>query len=188
MTFQENASLLYSMTEGAPVNIMCADLDGNIQYLNPKSFETLRSLQGILPVDVDKIQGHSYDVFHKNPAYQTDILKDASKLPLQTNIQLGEETLRSLGHRDDGRRRQLHGPDGHLGGYHRQAESRRRCRAPKLDDVEGAPVNIMCADREGNIQYLNPASVKYAARDRRDPPDQSQGRHWKQHGCLPQEP
>ena len=33
------------------------------------------------------------DVFHKNPKYQRDLIKNADRLPLNAQISLGEETL-----------------------------------------------------------------------------------------------
>ncbi|MET0287753.1 MAG: PAS domain-containing protein, partial [Polyangiales bacterium] len=65
-----------SMVENAPVNIMCADRDFNIRYINPASTRTLRSIEQYLPVKVDAILGQSIDIFHKNPARQRQILSD----------------------------------------------------------------------------------------------------------------
>lgn len=84
---------IQSMVESAPFNIMCADLDGVIQYLNPKSLETLRSIEKDLPVKVAEIKGGSYDVFHRNPKGVRKILSSASNLPYKTTIQLGENKL-----------------------------------------------------------------------------------------------
>lgn len=82
-----------SMMENAPINVMFAGLDLNIAYLNPKSKETLRGLQKLLPIPVDSFVGSSIDVFHKNPAHQRKLLADDRNLPLRTKIKLGEETL-----------------------------------------------------------------------------------------------
>ncbi|MCH8156256.1 MAG: PAS domain-containing methyl-accepting chemotaxis protein [Nitrospinae bacterium] len=82
-----------SMMENAPVNIMYADLDLNIQYMNPASAKTLRTLEQYLPITVDKMVGHSIDVFHKNPSHQRKLLADPKNLPHRANIQLGPEVL-----------------------------------------------------------------------------------------------
>jgi methyl-accepting chemotaxis protein len=42
---------------------------------------------------VAEIEGASFDIFHKEPSYQRDLVKDESNLPLQAHIQVGPETL-----------------------------------------------------------------------------------------------
>lgn len=94
---QENeVARITSMMESVPVNIMCADKEGVIQYLNPKSLQTLKQIESELPVRVEEILGSSFDMFHKNPAHQRNIVIDDSKLPIESLIQLGAETLELL--------------------------------------------------------------------------------------------
>ena len=81
------------MMENSPTNMMFADRDFTITYMNPASLETLRGLQEHLPVPVDKIVGTSLDVFHKSPDYQRGILSDEAQLPRRANISVGPETL-----------------------------------------------------------------------------------------------
>ena len=82
-----------SMTDNSPINIMFADPDLNIRYMNPASTNTLKSLQHLLPVPVEKMIGQNIDVFHKNPSYQRGLLSDPKNLPRKANIQVGPETL-----------------------------------------------------------------------------------------------
>lgn len=82
-----------SMMENAPINVIFADCDLKIQYMNPASLKTLRTLEDLLPVKADQIVGQSIDIFHKNPAYQRRILSDPKNLPHRANIKVGEETL-----------------------------------------------------------------------------------------------
>ncbi|MCG8450882.1 MAG: methyl-accepting chemotaxis protein [Pirellulales bacterium] len=82
-----------AIVENAPINIMLADLEGTIVYMNPASEKTLRSIEDVLPVSVDQIVGGSYDVFHKNPAHQRKLLADPKNLPHQAQISVGEHTL-----------------------------------------------------------------------------------------------
>ncbi|MGK0238072.1 MAG: methyl-accepting chemotaxis protein [Candidatus Pelagisphaera sp.] len=82
-----------SMTENSPVNIMFADKDLTIRYMNPSSSRTLETLQEHLPVRADKMIGQNIDVFHKNPSYQRGLLADPKNLPRQANISVGPETL-----------------------------------------------------------------------------------------------
>lgn len=85
-------SRLNSMLENAPTNVMTADRDLKINYVNPASLTTLKKLEKYLPVKADNVLGTSVDAFHKNPAYQRKILSDPANLPVRQNIQIGPET------------------------------------------------------------------------------------------------
>ena len=82
-----------AIVENAPINIMLADLDGTIIYMNPASNSTLKTIEDQLPVKVDEIVGGSYDVFHQNPAHQRKLLSDPRNLPHTAEISVGTETL-----------------------------------------------------------------------------------------------
>ncbi|MCZ6673358.1 MAG: methyl-accepting chemotaxis protein [Verrucomicrobia bacterium] len=82
-----------SMMENAPINVMCADLDLVIQYMNPASYKTLKTLEHLLPIKVDQMVGHSIDVFHKVPEHQRKLLANPKNLPHQAHIKVGDETL-----------------------------------------------------------------------------------------------
>lgn len=84
-------SRLMSMIENSPTNVMLADRDFRITYVNPASLALLRKLERHLPVKADKIVGTIIDVFHKDPAYQRKILADPSNLPVRANINIGPE-------------------------------------------------------------------------------------------------
>jgi methyl-accepting chemotaxis protein len=87
------AARFESMLENAPTNVMFADRDFVIQYMNPASLETLRKLEEHLPVKADDIVGSSLDIFHKNPSYQRGILASEENLPRPANINVGPEVL-----------------------------------------------------------------------------------------------
>ncbi len=93
LALEQQVARVTSMMENSPTNMMFADREFNITYMNPASLETLRGLQEYLPVPVDKIVGTSLDVFHKNPDYQRGILADDANLPRRANISVGPETL-----------------------------------------------------------------------------------------------
>ena len=82
-----------AMTENSPINVIYADKDLNIQYMNPASEKTLKTVAQYLPIPVDQIMGKSVDIFHQNPAHQRNILSDPRNLPHQAIIQLGPEKL-----------------------------------------------------------------------------------------------
>ena len=82
-----------SMMEQAPINIMFADTDFKIRYMNPASRKTLQSIESHLPIKAADMMEQSIDVFHKNPSHQRRILSDPNNLPVQSNISVGPETL-----------------------------------------------------------------------------------------------
>ena len=69
------------MVENAPVNMMYADLDLKIQYMNPRAEQTLKKLEAHLPIKVDQMIGQSIDIFHKAPEHQRRLLADPRNLP-----------------------------------------------------------------------------------------------------------
>ncbi len=81
------------LVENAPLNIMYADRNLVLQYMNPAAHKTFAALEKYLPVKAHEMVGKSIDIFHKNPAHQRGLLADESKLPHQAQIQLGPETL-----------------------------------------------------------------------------------------------
>ena len=87
------ATQVKNMMENMPTNVMYVDRDLVLTYMNPKSKDTLKTLEHLLPVKVDQMMGTCIDVFHKNPAHQRQILSDPQNLPYQGHILLGEETL-----------------------------------------------------------------------------------------------
>jgi methyl-accepting chemotaxis protein len=81
------------MIENAPVNVMYADRDLKLQYMNETSIKTFKRLEQYLPVKVEQMIGQSLDVFHKNPEHQRRLLADPRNLPYSATIRLGPEIL-----------------------------------------------------------------------------------------------
>ncbi len=84
-------ALLPSMLERAAANVMFADTDFTIRYLNEASRRTLQKIAHLLPVSPDRVLGSSIDIFHKQPMHQRRLLGDPSNLPHQARFLLGEE-------------------------------------------------------------------------------------------------
>lgn len=84
---------ILSMMENAPVNVIFADRDLKIRYMNPASMKQLKALEHLLPMKAEHIAGQSIDVFHRNPEHQRRILQDPKNLPHRAEIKLGAETL-----------------------------------------------------------------------------------------------
>ena len=91
---ENEVARMTSMIENVPINIMMCDLDFNLVYMNPASSKTLKSVEHLLPKPVDQLVGEKIDIFHKNPLHQRKMLSDASNLPHEAKIKLGEHTLR----------------------------------------------------------------------------------------------
>jgi methyl-accepting chemotaxis protein len=80
-----------SIVDNAPTNIMLANRDLKITYINPASMVFLRKIERYLPTRPENVVGSSIDVFHKDPAYQRKILSDPKNLPIRANINIGPE-------------------------------------------------------------------------------------------------
>ncbi len=88
---QSELTRIKQMVDNAPVNIMYADLDLKVRYMNPKAEQTLKRLEEHLPIKVSRIIGSSIDIFHKAPEYQQRLLADARNLPRTRTINVGPE-------------------------------------------------------------------------------------------------
>jgi methyl-accepting chemotaxis protein len=91
---EKKVSRLAGFVENNPGNMIAADKDFIIQYMNPASKKVLGTLEQYLPVRVDEIIGQSVDIFHKNPAHQQKILSNPANLPHEAMIQVGPEILK----------------------------------------------------------------------------------------------
>lgn len=93
LELEKQVARITSMMENSPTNMMFADRDFVITYMNPASLETLTRLEEHLPVKAADVVGSSLDIFHKTPAYQRGILADDGNLPRRANINVGPEVL-----------------------------------------------------------------------------------------------
>ncbi len=91
-TLEAEQARFASMLENAPTNVLLANRDLTIVYVNPASLNTLRKLERHLPVRPENVLGSSIDIFHKNPAHQRKILSNDKNLPVRANIAIGPET------------------------------------------------------------------------------------------------
>jgi methyl-accepting chemotaxis protein len=89
---EEAAFRVRSALDGCATNMMVADENYNIIYMNQTMLEMMRSnetkLRAVLPnLDSKKLIGSCIDVFHKNPAHQRGILEKLTGT-LQTDLEL----------------------------------------------------------------------------------------------------
>ncbi len=82
-----------AMVENSIDNMMFADNDLKLAYMNPASKQTFKKLAHLLPCHPDEMIGISIDLFHKNPEPIRQLLADPKNLPYSVEITLGEETL-----------------------------------------------------------------------------------------------
>lgn len=73
------ASMIKQALESSSNNLMVADNDGVITYMNPTTLSLMReaadTFRAIFPsFDPDKLIGQNFDLFHKSPAHQRNLL------------------------------------------------------------------------------------------------------------------
>ncbi|QDT97872.1 methyl-accepting chemotaxis protein [Gimesia aquarii] len=156
---EEAAERVQSMMDNIPVNVMLANTDLEITYVNPASVEKLKSLEQFLPVKVENLVGQNIDIFHKDPAYQRGILNDPSNLPSRATIQVGPEKLDLLvSPVTDGEGKYI----GPMVTWEVITEKLRlESEMVRVQNMmENIPVNVMLANTDLEITYVNPASVK----------------------------
>jgi methyl-accepting chemotaxis protein len=81
------------LIENAPINIMYADRELNLQYMNPAATSAFRTLERHLPVRTDEMAGKPIALLLSLPAQQQDSLADPRNLPHHAQLPLGPETL-----------------------------------------------------------------------------------------------
>jgi len=90
---EEEQSRLLHMLDYMPLAVITCDTNGNINYINKTSVDTLKPLEAMLPAPADDLLGKSIDIFHKNPSHQRKILASPANLPHTAKIKLGDDTL-----------------------------------------------------------------------------------------------
>jgi methyl-accepting chemotaxis protein len=151
-------SRLASMLENAPTNVLMANRELKIIYVNPASLATLRKIERHLPVKAENVLGSNVDVFHKDPAYQRKILGDDKNLPVRAKIQIGPELADLLVTAIYDQNKKYIGPMVTWELITEQ-EKLRQEQARIQSIVENAPTNVLLADRDFKIIYVNPASL-----------------------------
>lgn len=144
-------------------NILYADADFNLVYMNKRSTETLREInaevQAILGFSYESFIGRSIDDFHKNPAYQRKMLSNEKNFPIRSEIKLGSLILdlnieRIANSKGD--------TEGYVVNWEEISEKKRveadAQRAQSMIDL--SPINIMMATPEGVMISMNKASEK----------------------------
>ena len=153
--------------DGASTNVMIADNDLNIVYLNDSVQAMLKTAESDIRKDLPnfntaKLMGANIDSFHKNPAHQRGMLKNLSST-YRTSIKVGGRTFDLIANpvtNDAGER---------VGSVVEWADVTAQLKLQEeikqaADDnlrvkraLDGASANVMVADNDLNIVYLNDA-------------------------------
>ena len=89
---RKQAGRALSMIQSTPSNIMVADRNLRLCYMNPAMERTLRGLERHLPVSVAGLIGQPIDLFYSQQNDLKRIIVDPARLPHRTIITLGSET------------------------------------------------------------------------------------------------
>ncbi len=84
------------MMENIPLNILYANTDLELVYMNATSRKTLKAIEHLLPLPIDNLIGQKIDIFHKEPEQQRQFLRNPDNLPHRAKIRLGEHHMSLL--------------------------------------------------------------------------------------------
>ena len=88
---RKQASRVLSMVQSTPSNIMAADRDLRLRYMNPAMERLLRRLEPQLPVPVSGLIGQPIEVFYPQQADLRRTVADPAQLPHRATVALGGE-------------------------------------------------------------------------------------------------
>jgi methyl-accepting chemotaxis protein len=80
-----------SMVESTPSNIMVADRDLRLRYMNPAMEQLLRGLEPQLPAPISQLIGQPIDLFYRQQNDLRRIIADPAHLPHKAIVTLGNE-------------------------------------------------------------------------------------------------
>jgi methyl-accepting chemotaxis protein len=166
MASADAAARSANIVNNAPANIMVANRDCVIDYMNPAMIKSLAKLADYLPVSVDEVLGSNIDIFHENPAHQRRFLADDSNLPHTAQLTIGTETAvleMTAIYNKAGDYTGAMATWEFITEQLEQEAARREAAmeaAKAKNIVENAGTNIMMANRDLVIEYMNPAMIK----------------------------
>ncbi|PHS19762.1 MAG: methyl-accepting chemotaxis protein [Kangiella sp.] len=160
----EIARMEGAMASSATATMM-VDRDLLITYMNPATEKLLEKLEPVLKeiwsdfkATTDFMMGKCIDDFHANPTHQRKILGDPSNLPYQTNIKLGEKTVRLNVAAIMDSSGEYVGSSLEWADVTEQVNSQIEI-GRLVSATQGMTTNLMMADEDGVINYTNPSLV-----------------------------
>jgi len=161
----EAAQKIKSTLDNASVNVMMADNDGIIRYMNKSTEKLMKgaeaNMRKVLPqFNADKIIGANFDIFHKSPSHQRNLLAQLRGTHI-TQIPVGDMIFKLAAS-------PIYDPSGERLGTvlewnDRTAEVAAEKESAAITQaalqvkasLDNASVNVMMADNDGIIRYMN---------------------------------
>ena len=82
-----------AMVDNLSMNVMYADENFEVKYMNPRGKEIFGKVQEFLKVDVENVIGNQITAFHTDPDKVMSIIKDPTNLPFESQVQIGPEVF-----------------------------------------------------------------------------------------------
>lgn len=154
---------LEAALDSLATNVLFANTDFELVYVNQKSKETLSTINQEIKdkygFDASSLVGRNIDEFHVNPSHQRSMLANPKNYPINSEIQIGSMILdlnieRVVGHNGD--------VDGYIVNWEEISEKKaiEDAAAKAQNMVDLSPVNTMLASPEGILLYMNDNSYK----------------------------
>jgi PAS domain S-box-containing protein len=169
------ASRIRQALDVAATNMMVADADYNIVYMNDSLAAMLRSAESDIRKDLPqfeaaKVLGSNIDVFHKSPAHQRGVL-DRLHGEHKTRLNVGGrkfDLILNPIRNDDGKRLGIvvewKDMTAELAAQEREAKLAAE-NARVKQALDSCSTNVMIADADGNIVYANESVVAMLRRN-----------------------
>ena len=160
-----------SVLENLTGNVMVADTEFRIVYVNPAVQSLLAGCESELrrhlpQFDARQLVGRSIDMFHRNPAHQRDMLTRLDR-PHHTQITVGPITFSLIASPLTDERGQRLGTVVEWKDRTAEIEAERQAveNLRVRSALDGCSTNVMIADRDNRIVYLNRAVTEMLARN-----------------------
>jgi methyl-accepting chemotaxis protein len=154
---------LYAALDNLGTNVLVADANQTLVFMNQRSTDTLKSIEAIVKevigLRVDQLVGQPIDRFHGSRAQHVrSLLEDPKNLPHRAVISLGPKRLdlNIAGLEADGEF------VGYIVNWEDVTEKERLdLEATRLKNMmDNMPINAMLCDLDFTLTYMNPASYK----------------------------
>ncbi|MCB9916431.1 MAG: MCP four helix bundle domain-containing protein [Planctomycetes bacterium] len=166
----DEAARVASMVENSTACMVFIDESLTVDYLNPAARESLTVLAASGGAGLALRPGTPIDALYAHPRGNAAFFADAANLPFKTRCRIGAETIDLVFNAiHDAAHRRL----GTLVSWEvvtealavqERAEAAAAEAARVASMVENAPANMMYADAQTTLRYLNPAAKRAAAR------------------------
>jgi len=159
----EMGYLVKSALDSVETHVMMCDRNLKINYLNQSSLHTLKTIEDevkkVMPgFSADDVLGTCIDQYHQFPERQRQLLSNPANLPYTRDIQIGPLTLELKVSAI------ISGEGEYMGNVVEWADVSQKRKIEKEQRIfstalQNAGTNIMMADEEDNIMFMNEAAV-----------------------------